>query len=198
MALRPALALVGVLVGTSAHADGPTVTDDTWRVTSNEHYVVDGGLVVGFPAALPTGLTRGIGGGFSSGCILAWGARASWTTATESTTAWTVTQSDVRLRLTGAVQHTARRATVALRLGLGATIVHETRTRNQGMRAGLTGSELRTTALATIPAAELAAVIRVHIAGPWALTVAGGPSIDVHDSGVHGGWSAELGVAWQP
>ena len=130
--------------------------------------------------------------------MLAWGARVSWVTATESSLPWTVTHSDLRLRVTGGVQTAPGRGTIGLRLGLGGTMVHETRVRNQGMRAGLTGSELQTSAFAMLPAADLDAVVALHIFGPWLLMTSGGPSLDLRDGKLHAGWSAELGVAWQP
>ena len=177
---------------------GALLTDDTWRYRSTGDLAVDGGLVLGFPAALPTGLSMGAGAGVTIGHALAWGARASWVTATESSLPWTVTHSDLRLRVTGALQKAAGRGTLGLRLGLGGTLVHETRVRNQGMRAGLSGSDLQTSAFAMLPAADLDAVVALHVAGPWLLMMSGGPSVDVLDSKLHGGWSAQLGVAWQP
>src|SRR5262249_32252700 len=116
------------------------LSDDTWRYHSAGDLAIDGGLIVGFPAALPTGLATGAEVGVTSGSQLAWGARAAWLTATEYSLPWTVTHSDVRLRVTGALQTSAGRGTFGLRLGLGGTLVHESRVRNQGMRAGLTGS----------------------------------------------------------
>ncbi len=192
------LALCAAYPGRSWADDGTLLSDDTWSYRSSGHVAVDGGLVVGFPAALPTGLSTGAGAGVTVGDTLTWGGRASWVTATESSLPWTVTQSDLRLRVTGGVQTSPGRGTLGLRLGLGGTLVHETRVRNQGMRAGLTGSELETSAFALLPAADLDAVVALHIAGPWLLMTSGGPSLDVHDGKLHAGWSAELGVAWQP
>jgi hypothetical protein len=197
---RPAIVLaccIG-LPHTSRADNGTLLTDDTWRYRSTGDLVVDGGLALGFPAALPTGLSKGVGAGVTTGRQLAWGARASWVTATESSVPWTVTHSDLRLRLTGALQKAAGRGTLGLRLGLGGTLVHESRVRNQGMRAGLSGSDLETSAFAMLPAADLDAVIALHVAGPWLLVTSGGPSVDVLDGKLHGGWSAQLGVAWQP
>ncbi len=180
-----------------ARADGTLADDDTWAYRSTGDLAIDAGLVVGFPAALPTGLSKGIGAGFTQGRGLAWGARGSWVTATESSLPWTVTQSDLNLRVTGAVQRVAGRGTIGLRLGLGGTLVHESRVRNQGMRAGLTGSALETSTFAMLPAANLEAVIALHVAGPWLVMMSGGPSVDVLSGSLHAGWSAELGVAWQ-
>jgi hypothetical protein len=181
-----------------ARADGPLFSDDSLKITSCGCWTVDGGLVVGFPAALPTGLTRGVGAGVTYGHVWTAGARASWSTATESTTAWQVTHSDLRLRVTGGVEHIAGRGSLGLRLGLGGTLVHESRLRNQGMRAGLTGSELMTSAFAMLPAADVEAVVGVHVFGPWLLEVSGGPTLEIFDGAAHGAWTAQVGVAWQP
>jgi len=183
---------------TSRADDAALLTDDTWRYRSAGDLVVDGGLVLGFPAALPTGLAKGVGAGVMTGRQLAWGARASWVTATESSLPWTVTHSDLRLRVAGALQTAAGRGTLGLRLGLGGTLVHESRVRNQGMRAGLTGSDLESSAFSMLPAADLDAVVALHVAGPWLLMMSGGPTVDVFESKLHAGWSAQLGVAWQP
>jgi hypothetical protein len=187
-----------LVAGGRARAEGSRLPDDSWPVRSTGPLAIDGGLVVGAPAALPTGLSTGVGAGVLYGRTLAFGARASWTGATESSTVWTVSHTDLRLRATGALQHAVGRGTLGLRLGLGATVVHESRDRNQGMRAMLTGSDLMTTAWAALPAADLEAVVTVHIAGPWLLAVAGGPSLAISDGGAHAGWTAGLGVGWQP
>lgn len=191
--------LVGfALAPRAARADGTLLSDDTWNVTSCGCWTIDGGLVVGFPAALPTGLTRGIGGGVTYGHRFTAGARASWSTATESTPAWQVTHSDLRLRVTGGVEHIAGRGSLGLRLGLGGTLVHESRMRSQGMRAGLTGAALSTSAFAMLPALDIEAVAAVHVFGPWLLVISGGPTLEGFEGSAHGAWTAELGVAWQP
>jgi hypothetical protein len=194
--LLPGLATL--LVARVATAD-PQVASDSFAVHEGGPLLVDGGLVLGFPTALPTGLSRGIGGGVTFGeCPLRWGARAAWVTATESSTAWEVTHSDLRLRITGSAQHDAGRGSLALRAGVGGTLVHESRLRNQGMRAGLTGDELESSTFAMLPAADLEAVVAVHVFGPWLLMMSGGPSVAILDGNVHASWTAELGVAWQP
>jgi hypothetical protein len=81
---------------------------------------------------------------------------------------------------------------------VGPTFVYEDRVRNQGMRAGLTGSDLETSSLATVPAAELEAVVAVHVAGPWLMILSGGPSLLVSDGATHAGWTTQMGVGWQP
>jgi hypothetical protein len=187
------LAFVG-----AARADGPPPFDQLAPVTSTGRLTVDGGLVLALPATWQTGLASGVGAGVSVGRTFAFGARASWATSTESSMAWTVTDDDIRLRATAAVQRAAGRGSFGLRLGLGPTFVYEDRVRNQGQRAGLTGSALETTALATLPAGELEAFVAVHVGGPWLLVLDGGPSLLVDGGVAHGGWTTQLGVGWQP
>ena len=162
-----------------AAAEGPTLASDSFEVRPGGPLTVDGGLVLGFPTALPTGLSQGIGGGVTIGDgPLRWGARAAWVTATESTMAWTVTHSDLRLRITGSAQHDAGRGSFGLRLAAGGTLVHESRTLNQGMRARADTARLATSAFAMVPAADLEAVVSLHVIGPWLLTlISGGPSV---------------------
>jgi hypothetical protein len=194
------LALLALCLGLprAALADDAAPGDEAWRYRSTGELAVDGSLVVGFPAALPTGLATGVGAGVTRGKTFAFGARAAWVTATESSLPWTVTHSDLRMRVTGAIQATPGRGILGLRLGLGGTLVHESRVRNQGMRAGLSGTDLENSTFAMLPAADLDAVVALHIAGPWLLVTSGGPSFDILDGKLHAGWSAELGVAWQP
>lgn len=96
------------------------------------------------------------------------------------------------------MQHIAGRGTIGLRLGLGATLVHESRERSQGMRAGLAGSALTSTRLACLAAGDLEAVVGMHVAGEWLLMLSGGPSAALVDDAVRLRWNARLGVAWQP
>ena len=159
---------------------------------------VDGGLVAARPAALPTGLSSGFGAGVTHGCWLAWGARASWSTASEYTSSWLVEQQETRLRLVAALQHHAGRGTIALRLGAGGTLVHEKRTRDQGERAGLTGDELRTTAWRMLPGGELELGVSLRIAGRWSAELSTGPSLHLEDGDASAGWVGSLGVGWQP
>ena len=196
----PPLVFAVLAVARPAAADGPaTLASDSFPYQRGGDMRVDGGLVVGFPTALPTGLSRGVGGGVTFGhCPLRWGARLAWVTATESTLAWGVTHSDLRLRMTGSAQQDIGRGSFGLRLGAGGTLVHETRIRNQGERAGLTGSDLETRAFAMVPAVDLEGIVALHVAGPWLVTISGGPSAALVASDLHGSWTAELGVAWQP
>ena len=191
--------LATLLLARAAAAEGPTAASDSFAVRAGGPLVVDGGLVLGFPTALPTGLSKGIGGGVTFGaCPLRWGARAAWVTATESTRDWEVTHSDLRLRVTGSAQHDSGRGAIGLRLGAGGTLVHESRLRAQGMRSGATGEKLETSAFAMVPAADLEAMVSLHVIGPWLLVMSGGPSVAVIDGDPHMSWTAEIGVAWQP
>jgi len=197
--LRAVLVVATILVSRPSAADVGALTSDSFPYAHGHGLDLDGGLAVAFPTALPTGLSRGIGGGITEGrCPWRWGARAAWVTATESTLDWTVTHSDLRLRASGSLQHDAGRGSFGLRLSAGGTLVHETRDRNQGMRAGLMGSDLETSTFALVPAAELEAVVSVHVVGSWLLVMSGGPSAALVGSDLHGSWIAELGVGWQP
>ena len=192
-----ALLLVG-LASAGARADEPSLVANGLLVRSSGPLTVDGGLFFGLPTALGTGLSSGIEAGVARGRLFAWEARASWSTATESSIPWTVTQSDLRLRIGGALQHALGRGRVGLALRLGPTIVHETRDRNQGTRAGLTGSDLETSAYSILPAGDLVATVAIHVAGPWLLTMGGGPALVVLDGSARAGWTTQIGVGWQP
>jgi hypothetical protein len=187
-------------LGSRAQADVGALASDSFPYRHGQGLDLDAGLVVGFPTALPTGLSRGIGAGVTEGrCPLRWGARIAWVTATESTLDWQVTHSDLRLRAAGLLQHDIGRGNVALRLSAGGTLVHESRERSQGMRAGLMGSDLSTSTFALVPAGEFEAVVSLHVAGAWLVVMSGGPSAAlVGGSDLHGGWIAQLGIGWEP
>jgi hypothetical protein len=190
--------LVAAPISRQARADVSATADaGAWRVTSGGHLTLDAGLVANHPAALDTGLSTGLGVGATLGRALVLGVRASWSTATESSTAWLVTHDDLRLRLGGGVQRDVGRGRFALRLGVGPTFVHEARTRNQGARAGLTGSALETTAGSMLPAVDLEGVVAVHVAGPWLLIMSGGASVTSVDGNARAGFIAQLGTGWQ-
>jgi hypothetical protein len=194
-----ALALTVSAAPGKAHAgDGRQPIDEEWPVRSTGPLAVDGGLLLALPARLPTGLSSGLGAGVTRGRRFAWGARGSWSSATESSLAWTVSHDDFRLRGVAALQQPAGRGVFALRLGLGPTFVYEHRTRNQGARAGLTGADLESSALAVFPGADLEGVVTLHILGRWSLTLAGGPTAIVADGALRWGWTAQLGAGWQP
>jgi hypothetical protein len=199
MVLSRLLAVGAFVASATASADDPArqVDDDTFAVDSKGGLAIDAGLLVASPVALPSGMSTGVVAGVtrSCGCHFGYGVRASWSTVTESSLTWTVDQTDLRLRVTGSVRHEAGRGSVALQLGLGPTFVHEIRTRNQSMEAG---SGLTTRAWGTVPAGDLDAVFAVHVAGPWLAVASGGPSLDHFGGAFVLGWSASLGVAWQP
>jgi hypothetical protein len=195
---RAIVGLAGLLVARVAAAE-PSLASGSYEYRKGGPLLVDAGLQVGFPTALPTGLSKGVGAGITFGaCPLRWGARAAWVTATESTQVFEVTHSDLRLRLTGSLQHDVGRGSFGVRLGLGGTLVHETRTRSQGERAGATGDMLETSALRMVPAADLEAVVTLHVIGSWLLVMSGGPSGAWVTGDVHGSWTAALGIGWQP
>ena len=152
--------------------------------------MLDAGLFTSPATALGPSLSTGAAAGVSRGHRFAWQLRASWSTATESSIAWTATHSEVRLRAGGLIQHRLGRAQVGLRLGAGPTFVHETRTRNQ--------SSLQTSALSTIAGADLEAVVAVHIWNRWLLVMSGGPDASWSEGTAHAGWLAQMGVGWQP
>lgn len=193
------LGLVAALAGPAA-ADGRLLADDAFATRGGGAWLLDGGVATGLAPALPAGLATGLGVAVTRACGCRWfdGARASWVAASASGEAWTVRHDALALRATGGLRHQAGRGTVALRLGVGATFVREHRLRNQGARAGLEGDALETSALATLPAAELEGVVAVHVAGPWLLVVSGGPSVSWLAGRARGGFDAALGVGWQP
>jgi hypothetical protein len=180
-------------------ADDSSLTDSTWDYASRGRLAIDAGLAIGFPAALPTGLGMGVGAGITHAAAgVTWGARAAWLTTSESSLTWTVSHDDLQLRLTGGLAQRAGRGAFGLRLGLGGTLVHESRVRNQGMRAGLPATELESSTFTLLPAADFDAVITLHVAGPWLMLLTGGPSGNLLDGRLHAAWNANLGVAWQP
>lgn len=193
---RSTLATAALLLATPVRAQ--PATDDTWHYDPLACTVVDGGLGVAAPSALPTGLMRGIGGGFTHGRGgFAWGARATLMTASEATRAWAITHRDARVRMVGALQHVSGRATLGIRAGIGGSLIRESRVRHQGMRAGLDGDELETTAYALVPVATLEAVIALRVRGAWSFLLSGGPAAVVEGGDARVGWTTELGIGWQ-
>lgn len=171
------------------------------QVTAPASTTLGGGLVLARPAALATGMMEGVGVDYTQratkGGLFAWGVRAAWSTATEYSLVDTVRNDDLPVRVFGMVQHVAGRGSFGLRLGAGATIVYEGRTRAQGNRAGLTGSALENTAWYVLPAADLEAVVVLRIWGAWGLSVRGGPSWYIVSGSIRTGWSSGMGVTWQ-
>lgn len=192
--------LLQLTIAASAGADTGRARDELFPITDGGPYALEGGLVVTSPAALDTGISTGGAVGLTRrcGCVLAYGARASWSTASVSSTTWTVAHSEVRLRAIGGARYRAGRGTLWLRVGMGPSVVRETRERNQGMRAGLTGDALRTVAWRAVPAMDVEAVVTLQIHGSWLAVLGGGPSIHVLPGDARAGFTTQLGVAWQP
>jgi hypothetical protein len=163
---------------------------------------LDTQLVLALPAALQTGMSAGVGVSFSRRAtadgLLSWGARASWSTATEYTLVDTVRNDDIRLRLCGLIQHNAGRGSFGLRLGAGATAVYENVKASQGSRAGLTGSALENSKWYLLPALDLEGVVFLRVWHAWGMSLSGGPTLHLLDGSARYGWSSALGVLWQP
>jgi hypothetical protein len=183
-----------------ARAQPSNSAEDTFAVEPDRGLTVDAGVLVASPAILTGALSTGIGIGVTRrcGCLVEYGAQLGWSTASGESTSWSVTHSDLRLRVVGGLRRDVGRGALSLRMGLGTTVVHETRERNQGERAGLTGDDLMTSAWRAIPAGDVEAVVSLHLAGRWLAVVGGGPALYLVDGNVHAGWTAQLGVAWQP
>jgi len=195
----PTVVAALALTASAARADdGRRPIDEDLPVQSAGSLAVDAGLVLALPVTWQTGQSSGIGAGVTRGRRFAWGVRGSWSSATESSLVWTVSHDDFRLRGVAAVQQPVGRGVFALRLGLGPTFVYEHRTRNQGARAGLTGTDLESSALAVFPGVDLEGVVTLHVLGRWSLTLSGGPTAIVADGALRGGWTAQLGAGWRP
>jgi hypothetical protein len=193
-ALIAAVALVGATRG--ARADDNL----TLPARAGGPDRVDAGVFIGEPAALPAGIASGVelGVARADGSAFAYGARLAIAGITESSEAFTASDLDIRGRVTAALRHAIGRGELALRLGAGANVVYEDRTRNGGSRAGLMGSALETHTLGTLPAVDLEAVIALHVYGPWLVVASGGPTADVLHGGVYGGFVAGIAIGWQP
>jgi hypothetical protein len=171
------------------------------EASSSAKNTIDGQLVLALPAALVTGMSTGVGAAFTRvatrGGLLAWGAHASWSTATEYSLTDTIRNDDIRLRLCGQIQRAVGRGLFGLRLGVGGTLVYEDRTRAQAARAGLTGSQADNTSWAMLPAADLEGIVVLRIWDSWGMSVSGGPTLHGLHSGTRVGWTSGLGVTWQ-
>jgi hypothetical protein len=187
---------------TSALATSPVCAQTLAAENTNPQSTLDSQLVLALPAALQTGMSTGVGTGFlrraTADGLLSWGARASWSTATEYTRIDTVRNDDIRLRLCGLIQHNAGRGSFGLRLGAGATAVYEDVRASQGSRAGLTGSALENSKWRLLPAVDLEGVVFLRVWHAWGMSLAGGPTLHLLDGSARYGWSSALGVSWQP
>ena len=194
MRLYATLAGVVLFASVARAEPGRLLGDDTFAVRDGGPYIVDVGLLAAQPAALPSGISTGIGAGVTRqcGCGISWGVRASWSTETDWSQIWELTHWDMRLRGFGQLRYTAGRGILALRLGAGPTFVHEHRIRTQSM------DTIESSTTATLPAADLEAVVGLHVAGPWLAMLSVGPTVEILDSNLRGGWVAQIGVGWQP
>jgi len=190
-----AIAVVVVAIALQSSTAAAQVTAPA-SDTALHRLSIDGGLMLAAPAAMPTGLSSGVEAGVLRGQRLAWGARLSWSSATEYTMTSTVVQDDFRVRLVGALQHFVGRGTLALRLEPGATMVHEVRTRDQAARAGLTGPEFNTSAWHLAPAIDFEAAVSLRLIRQLGIAMSGGPSLHWLDDGLSTGWVGTLGVTW--
>jgi hypothetical protein len=186
------------LLGLPGHAHGQEAFTTGSRPARN---ALEGQLVLALPAWMPVGLSEGVGLSFSRGAnangLLAWGARASWSTATEYPQAYIRRNDDIRMRILGMVQHVAGRGSFGLRLGLGGTVVYDRQTVAQGARAGLSGNELEQTAWHFFPAADLEGVVALRIWQSWGMSISAGPTLHLIDGAARWGWVSSLGVTWQ-
>jgi hypothetical protein len=187
-------------VGTrSARADEAVSAPAAVTTTTAEgQRRVDVGLLAALPAALGTGLSGGVSAGVLHAGWLTWGLRASYSQATEYTTTWATTHHETRLRAVGVLQRAIGRASVGLRLGLGATLVYESRLRAQAARLGDAGTSLNTSAWAALPGADLEAFIALPIVAPFGLGLSAGPSAHWVQGGVSPGWLVQLSAVWWP
>src|ERR1039458_8697624 len=94
-------AMLAVLC-TSALATSPVCAQTLAAENTNPQSTLDSQLVLALPAALQTGMSTGVGTGFlrraTADGLLSWGARASWSTATEYTRIDTGRNDDNPLR----------------------------------------------------------------------------------------------------
>jgi hypothetical protein len=171
------------------------------EVSSSPRNTLEGQLVLALPAALQTGMSTGVGAAFTRvatrGGMLAWGASASWSTATEyspCSPTYVVSNDDIRLRLLGQLQHAVGRGLFGLRVGAGGTLVYEARTLAQGARLGYSGAS---TSWAMLPAADIEGIVVLRIWNSWGMSVSGGPTLHGLHGRVRAGWSSGLGVTWQ-
>ena len=171
------------------------------EVSSSAKNTIDGQLVLALPAALVTGMSTGVGAAFTHvatrGGLLAWGAHASWSTATEYSLTDTVRNDDIRLRLCGQLQRAVGRGLFGLRVGLGGTLVYEDQTLVQGKRAGLPDSQREISSWSMLPAADIEGIVVLRVWSSWGMSVSGGPTLHGLHNGVRAGWTSGLGVTWQ-
>jgi hypothetical protein len=156
------------------------------------------GIYAARPAALSTGMSTGLGLGWQLGERFTYGVQLAWSSATEFTRTREVRHDDLRLRARVGIQGGRGRGMAALRLGLGPSLVLENTTRNQGQRAGLTGSDLETSAQRLVPGLDLEASVGLRIWEDWGAVIGGGPNLHLLDGEARFGWQGVVSVAWMP
>jgi hypothetical protein len=165
-------------------------------------HLVEGRVLLATPAALPTGMATGVEVTFTRTLTrwLAWGVRVSWATATEYSTdyavGWEVRHDDLRARGLFLLQRVLGRATLALRLGVGVTLVHQGLTQRPAPVTG--GRSLpEDEGWRVLPSIELEPAVTLRLLGGWGVSLGGGPALHVLDGSARWGWTSGLGVAWQ-
>lgn len=178
-------------------SDAPTPE----RLIDGKSWQLGAGLVTALPTALGPGLSTGVGVEAIHGGTLSWGARASWSQATEYTELWAVTHQEIRVRAVGVLQAPVGRATVGLHLGLGPTVLYESRVRAQSARLGNSGLALNQRAWAVAPGVDLQVAVALPIfvpfdaVGPVGAALSLGPTLHVFQGETVLGWVAHLSVA---
>ena len=195
------LVLVSTVLGVSTWAGRAQAQEAFATTVSPGRNTFEGQLMLALPAWLPVGLSEGVGLGFSrlatSGGLLAWGARASWSTATEYPLGYLRRNDDVRMRVFGAIQHHAGRGSFGLRLSVGGTAVYDKQTVAQGARADLAASELEQSSWHFFPGGDLEGFVVLRIWQSWGMSIGGGPTLHLIDRSTRAGWTSSLGVTWQ-
>lgn len=171
-------------------ADDPTPAALPWRV--------DAALAFGTPSALPVGQNFGfaVGGERRLGAV-SLGVRGGWSQATEYTTTFAVTHGDWKLRAVAAAEKALGRGSFGLRAGVGGTLVHEVRVRDQASRIA-DGAALGSSIWRLAPAADLEITSHLRLFDAWGVVLSAGPTVTLLSSGSHFGWTSTLGLAWLP
>ena len=194
-----AVAVIVIFVRGAPVASADRSSKDALPITSSGDFLLDASFVAGRPLAMPTGLSSGVGvSATAARCAFRWGVRAALVTASESTMAWDVTQTDLQLRALAGLERRVGRGRLGMRIGAGATVIHESRERVQGSRAGASGEDLEMTANQLVPVADVEAVVGLHVFGPWLITISGGPSFAAIDGDPDVRWVSMIGIGWQP
>jgi len=177
------------------------VAQDAEEPVALPRYLGEARLILDQPTTLPTGLSTGVGVSFARAAgtsgRFAWGARGSWSTATEYSLIESVRDDEVRAGVFGMLRQLLGRGFAGLRLGVGGNWVRETRTRAQAGRAGTTGTDLSPSSNYLYPTADLEALVVLRVWHAWGLTLGGGPSFQLVDGEITARFATGVGVSWQ-